>query len=165
MVRSGDGTGEGVAGTELLLFGDSGAPDGEGDDLFDGVASFSAMVFAIGERVVFRRHAVGELEGAADLLGRVNVAVGFAQQFGGRGEHFCNCDAGIGTDENSLVEGRAVEVIARDFRLLASELVKGDVRAGDGELRLDLLLLSALESGETLEDAFVRALGDGFGAI
>ena len=67
MVRSGDGTGEGVAGTELSLFGDSGAPDGEGDDLFDGVASFSAMVFAIGERVVFRRHAVGEFEGAADL--------------------------------------------------------------------------------------------------
>ena len=55
-----------------MFFGDGGAPDGDGDDLFEPVRSFGA-----GEGAVFGRHTVDEVEGAADLLRREDGAVGF----------------------------------------------------------------------------------------
>jgi hypothetical protein len=67
------GTRECVRSTELLFFGDGGAPDGDWNHLFEPVGFFAG-----GEEVVFRRHAVGKIEVAADLLGRVNGAAGFA---------------------------------------------------------------------------------------
>ena len=66
------GKGEGVRDAKLLFGGDGGAPDGDGDNLFEPVTFFAA-----GEGAVFGRHAVGKIEGAADLLGREDGAAGF----------------------------------------------------------------------------------------
>ena len=78
MVRGG----EGVRGGEFLLLGGGGAPDGDRDEVFEDVAFFGVVVFGAGEGVVFGRYAVGEIEDAADLLGRVDGAPGFVQ-YGG----------------------------------------------------------------------------------
>ena len=67
---------ESVGSCEFLFPGDGGAPDRDGDDVFDGVAIFAAVIVAAGKRVAFG-HAVGEIEVAADLLGRMNGAAGF----------------------------------------------------------------------------------------
>ena len=58
--------------SSFLFLGDGGAPDGDGDDLFEPVG-----FFAVGEGVVFGRHAVWKIEVAADLLGREDGAAGF----------------------------------------------------------------------------------------
>jgi hypothetical protein len=71
------GIGERVGSSEFSFLSDGVAPEGDGDDVFDGVAFFAAVVFAIGEGVIFGRHAVGEVEEAADLLGRMDRAPGF----------------------------------------------------------------------------------------
>jgi hypothetical protein len=78
MVRAG----ESVWAGEFLLLGGGGTPDGDREEVFEDVACFGVVVFGGGEGVVFRRYAVGEIEDAADLLGRVNRALSF-MQYGG----------------------------------------------------------------------------------
>ena len=68
-----------MAGTEFLFFGRDGEPSGDGTDLLDGVAFFAAVVFAIGEGVVFGRDAVRKFEVAIGLFGRVDGAPGFVE--------------------------------------------------------------------------------------
>ncbi len=67
---------------EFSLLGDGGAPGGDGDEALDDVAFFAVVVFGASEGVILGRHAVGEIEEAADLLGRVDGAPGFVQ-YGG----------------------------------------------------------------------------------
>ena len=57
-------TGKGMAGSEFLLVAGDFAPGGGVIPLFDGMASFAAVVFAIGEGVIFGRHALREMEDA-----------------------------------------------------------------------------------------------------
>src|SRR5689334_8958108 len=73
------GARDGVAGTKLLFFGGGCDPGGDGARLFDGVAFFVAIVFAVGEGVILGRDAVGKFEIAIGLLGRVDGALEFAE--------------------------------------------------------------------------------------
>ena len=62
--------------------GGGGAPDGDRKEVFEDMAFFGVVVFGAGEGVVFGRYAIREIEDAADLLGRVDGALGF-MQYGG----------------------------------------------------------------------------------
>jgi hypothetical protein len=154
-----------VRGAEPSLHGDGVAPDGEGNDLFDGVAFLAAVVFAVGEGVVFGRDAARKIDEAADLLGWVKSAAGFAEQGGVRGRHFGDGNAAFGANENFLDEGRAVEAGAGGFPLFAFELVERDSGARDGEFGLRLLFFGAVEGGKIPEVALEGSLGGGLVAI
>src|SRR6185437_16687666 len=106
------GAQEGVAGTELLLFGGIGDPGGDGARLFDSVAFFVAVVFAVGEGVILGRDAVGELEVAISLLGRVDGALEFAEQFVVVGHHGGDGLAVADANDNFLHESGAIEALA-----------------------------------------------------
>ena len=149
----------------FLLEGDGGAPEGDRDEVFEDVAFFAAMVFGAGEGVVFGRHAVGEIEEAADLLGRVDGALRFMQYGGVRGRHPGDGGAVLQADDNSLDDGGAVEAMAGGFPLLALEFVESDGSARDGEFGLSFLLFGAMERGEILQNAIQGSLGGGFIAI
>jgi len=159
MVRA-MGTGEGVRSTESLFFGNGGAPDGDRDHLFE-----PAGFFAGGEGLVFRRHAVGKIEAAADLLGRMNGAAGFAQQLGVRGRLSSNCLAVSGADHNVLKKGGAIEAGAGGFPLFALERVESGGGARDGEFGLGFLFFGAAEGDEIPEHALEGSLGSGLVAI
>ncbi len=156
---------EGVAGSELLfLFGD-GKPGGEGTGLFNSVAFFAAIVFAIGEGIIFGRDAVGEFKVAVGLLGRMDGAPGFLEKFRVGGRHLSNRFAAADADHDFLDQRGAIEALAGFLPLFAFELIESDCRAGHGELRLGLLLPGALQGSEILEDAFERVLGSGLVAV
>jgi len=74
--------GERMRAGEFLFLGDGCTPGGDRDEVFDDVAFFAAVVFGAGEGVVLGRHAIDEIEVAADLLGRVDGALSFVQ-YGG----------------------------------------------------------------------------------
>src|SRR5690242_4519619 len=75
-----DGAKEGMADRELFFFSGGGNPGFAGDELFDGVAFFVAVVFAIAEGVILGRDAVVEFEAADGMLGRVDGALEFAEE-------------------------------------------------------------------------------------
>ena len=159
------GAEEGVAGAKLLFFGGDIDPGLDGTNLLDGVAFFVAIVFAIGEGVILGRNALGEFEVAISLLGRVDGALEFAEEFvvAGRvrGDGFAAADA----NEDLLDEGGAIKAMAGFLPLLAVMLLESGGGASGSELRLNMLFLGALERGETLEGASVGALGGGFIAV
>ena len=159
------GARDGVAGGEFLFFGGGGDPGGDGTGLFDGVAFFVAIVFAVGEGVILGRDAVGELEVAVGLLGRVDGALEFAEQLVVAGQHGGDGLAVADANEDLLDESGAIEALAGFLPLLAVMLLKSGGGAGDSEFGLHLLFPGALESVEVLEDACQGALGGGFVAV
>ena len=121
-----------MAGAELLLFGGDGDPGFDGAGLLDGVTFLAAIVFAIGEGVVFGRDALGEFEVAIAVHRGIDFAFEFAEEFGVARGHVRSGLAAMDTNHDFLDKGGAVEALAGFFPLLAVVLFESGGGAGDG---------------------------------
>jgi len=148
-----------------LFLGGGGTPGGDGEKLVDDVVGFTATIWAAGEGEIVGRYAVREIEGAADLLGRVDSTSEFVYESAVLWRHLGDGLAVLDLDGNLLHDGGAIEAVAGLLPLLALELVEGASGAGDGQFRLGFLFPGALATGEILKDAFQGALGGGFVAV
>jgi hypothetical protein len=138
-----------------LFLGGGGTPGGDWEDLLDDVVGFTTTICVPGEGGIVGRYAIGEIEGAADLLGRVDSTSEFAYESAVLWRHLSEGLSVFDLDGNFLHDGGATEAVAGLLPLLALELVESDSGAGDGEFRLGFLFPGAPESGFSERSAAV----------